>query len=232
MSRRIKDFVLDLFFPNRCPLCGNVIKWDIPYCEKCYDELPQTGSELCLGCGNGRTQCVCGSEKLNYVRCYAAFYYTGVAKEAVVYLKNTKNRIFPDIVAEKLYDDICGDHYKFKADYIIPVPMSKIKLRKRGYNQAEMLARSLSDILKIPVKTDALAKRESLIAQHKLSLQMRKKNAENIYFKGNPEGLEGKVVILCDDVMTTGSTINECAGLLKEMGAAAVIAAAAATTIR
>ncbi len=232
MKFRFKDFIIDLFFPNRCPLCGRVIRWDFPYCEKCYDELPWTGKELCHGCGNDIVQCVCDKENFHFIRCYAAFYYMDVAKSAIIYLKRTNNRIFPNIFAEKIYDDMCEDPYKFKADFIVPVPMSKMKLSRRGYNQAEVLAKSLSEVLKVPLKNDALVKHESLIAQHKLSANMRRNNVRHLYEKGNADGIEGKVVILCDDVMTTGSTLNQCAGLLTEMGAAAVIIAVAATTLK
>ncbi len=164
------------------------------------------------------------------MRCYAAFYYEGTAKSAVIYLKNTKNNIFPDIAAEKLYDDIAEDSYKFKADFIVPVPVTKRRFNKIGYNHAGLIAEALSDNLGVPVKNDALVKRSSFAAQHTLSSEMRKINAGRLYVPGNPEDIAGKIIILCDDVMTTGATMNECAEILTEMGAAAVIAAVAAAT--
>lgn len=230
-AKQLKAFVLDLFFPNRCPLCGNVINWKLEYCGRCYDELPYTGDELCRGCGNDISRCSCHENERSFSRCYAAFYYQGSAKGGVVYLKRTKNDVFPRLFAEKTAADINSDALFPKADCIVPVPMSKLKLRRRGYNQAEVLADALAEKLDIPVYCNALIKGESVVAQHKLSANRRKSNAARLYSAGNTAEIRDKTVIIVDDVMTTGSTINSCAEILLEMGANSVIAAVAATTV-
>lgn len=229
--KKLKAVLIDLIFPNRCPLCGSVINWKEEYCRKCFDELPYTGEELCRGCGNISSSCICHKNEKLFSRCYAAFYYCDSAKGGVIYLKNTKNEVFPRLFAEKISSDIDSDSYIFKADYIVPVPISKIKLRKRGYNQAEVLADALGRKLGIPVYCDTLEKSESLIAQHKLSASQRKSNAALLFSAGKRSDIKGKTVIIVDDVMTTGSTINSCAEILLEMGAEKIIAAVAATTI-
>lgn len=224
-------FTLDLIFPNRCPLCGEVINWKYEYCQGCFDELPYTGEEFCHGCGNISSSCICHRNENLFSRCYAAFYYLDSAKGGVVYLKNTKNNVFPRLFAEKIRSDIEADPYEFKADFIVPVPMSKTKLRKRGFNQAEVLADALSQQLNIPICNDALVKSISFVAQHKLSATRRKSNASHLYSAGKNIDIKGKTVIIVDDVMTTGSTINSCAEILLEMGAEKIIAAVAASTI-
>lgn len=224
-------FTLDLIFPNRCPLCGEVINWKYEYCQGCFDELPYTGEEFCHGCGNISSSCICHRNENLFSRCYAAFYYLDSAKGGVVYLKNTKNNVFPRLFAEKIRSDIEADPYEFKADFIVPVPMSKTKLRKRGFNQAEVLADALSQQLNIPICNDALVKSISFVAQHKLSATRRKTNASHLYSAGKNIDIKGKTVIIVDDVMTTGSTINSCAEILLGMGAEKIIAAVAASTI-
>ncbi len=224
-------FTLDLIFPNRCPLCGEVINWKYEYCQGCFDELPYTGEEFCHGCGNISSSCICHRNENLFSRCYAAFYYLDSAKGGVVYLKNTKNNVFPRLFAEKIRSDIEADPYEFKADFIVPVPMSKTKLRKRGFNQAEVLADALSQQLNIPICNNALVKSISFVAQHKLSATRRKSNASHLYSAGKNIDIKGKTVIIVDDVMTTGSTINSCAEILLEMGAEKIIAAVAASTI-
>lgn len=224
-------FTLDLIFPNRCPLCGEVINWKYEYCQGCFDELPYTGEEFCHGCGNISSSCICHRNENLFSRCYAAFYYLDSAKGGVVYLKNTKNNVFPRLFAEKIRSDIEADPYEFKADFIVPVPMSKTKLRKRGFNQAEVLADALGQQLNIPICNDALVKSISFVAQHKLSATRRKTNASHLYSAGKNIDIKGKTVIIVDDVMTTGSTINSCAEILLEMGAEKIIAAVAASTI-
>lgn len=224
-------FTLDLIFPNRCPLCGEVINWKYEYCQGCFDELPYTGEEFCHGCGNISSSCICHRNENLFSRCYAAFYYLDSAKGGVVYLKNTKNNVFPRLFAEKIRSDIEADPYEFKADFIVPVPMSKTKLRKRGFNQAEVLADALSQQLNIPICNNALVKSISFVAQHKLSATRRKSNASHLYSAGKNIDIKGKTVIIVDDVMTTGSTINSCAEILLGMGAEKIIAAVAASTI-
>lgn len=224
-------YTLDLIFPNRCPLCGEVINWKYEYCQGCFDELPYTGEEFCHGCGNISSSCICHRNENLFSRCYAAFYYLDSAKGGVVYLKNTKNNVFPRLFAEKIRSDIEADPYEFKADFIVPVPMSKTKLRKRGFNQAEVLADALSQQLNIPICNNALVKSISFVAQHKLSATRRKSNASHLYSAGKNIDIKGKTVIIVDDVMTTGSTINSCAEILLEMGAEKIIAAVAASTI-
>lgn len=109
--------------------------------------------------------------------------------------------------------------------------MSKTKLRKRGFNQAEVLADALGHQLNIPIYGNALTKSISFVAQHKLSASRRKTNAAHLYSAGKNIDIKGKTIIIVDDVMTTGSTINSCAEILLEMGAKEIIAAVAASTI-
>lgn len=229
--QKIKAFTFDLIFPNRCPLCGEVINWKDDYCQDCFDELPYTGEEFCRGCGNISSGCICHRNENLFSRCYAAFYYLDSAKGGVIYLKNTKNDVFPKLFAEKISSDIDSDSYKFKADCIVPVPMSKTKLRKRGFNQAEVLADALGQKLDLPIYSNALEKNISFVAQHKLSAARRKSNAAHLYSAGENANIKGKTIIIVDDVMTTGSTINSCAEILLEMGAKNIIAAVAASTI-
>lgn len=227
---RARDFFLDFFFPNRCPLCGKVIKWDKECCDNCIDDLPQTGAELCHGCGNIKAHCQCQRKKFLFNRCYAAYYYKGTARSAVLYLKDTKNMFFPRLAADKILRDIAADNYKFKADYVVPVPLSRRKLYTRGYNQSALIGQALAEKLNIPLEENAILRYNTMIDQHRLSSEMRSESAKSIYYANEKVDIKGKTIILCDDIITTGSTINECARVLLDMGADNVIAAAAATT--
>ncbi len=228
----LKLFLLDIFFPNRCCLCGEIIKWNEHYCLSCYDNLPFVGDEICYNCGNNIESCCCGRKSLYYDRCFPAFYYEGTAKSAVIYLKHVKNTIVPKIVAEKIYSDIANANENIKYDYIVPIPMTKHKLRSRGFNQAEVLAEAFSEKFSVPVNTDILKKNVDIIAQHNLSSEFREINVNKLYsIKSSGVNLKGKNILLCDDVITTGSTANKCSELLKEMGAENVTIIVAATTI-
>jgi len=101
---------------------------------------------------------------------------------------------------------------------LIPVPLDKKKLKIRGYNQSEELAKELSNILQIPVISDVLIKIKSTKPQMELSKEQREKNLEGVFEIKNPEKFSGKKIFLVDDVYTTGSTMQECAKTLKENG--------------
>ncbi len=228
----LKLFVADVFFPNRCPLCGEVIAWDLKFCPECVDSLPMVGDEICRTCGLNTQSCTCGNYavKNNYDYVFPAFYYKDTAKKAVVYLKSYVSDIFPTIVANKIKDDFSKYNLGIKFDYIVPVPMTKGKQRSRGHNQAEIYAKGLSEVLGVPINNELIKKNFTIIAQHNLSSDFRKINADKLYSVKGDINLEGLNIILCDDVMTTGSTVNKCAKLLKSLGAKNVVIAVACTT--
>jgi competence protein ComFC len=221
------NFLLDLFFPNRCPFCDEFIPWNKFACDKCYSEILWTDEYVCKKCG--KDSCICDTG-LNYDLCYTAAYYKGNVKEAILGLKVKNALNFADIAAEVICYKMAIDGVDKKIDYIVPVPMTKEKQRLRGYNQAQEFGRSISRIIKASVRTDILFKNDSDVDQHELSAEERKENVKNLYyFKYNDE-ITGKTILLCDDVLTTGSTADKCSELLKECGAETVIVAAAATT--
>ena len=101
---------------------------------------------------------------------------------------------------------------------LVPVPLDKIKLKQRGYNQSEELAKELSQVLQVPLISNNLIKIKSTSPQMELSKQEREKNLEDAFAIKNPTELAGKKIFLVDDVYTTGSTMNECAKILKNTG--------------
>lgn len=117
-----------------------------------------------------------------------------------------------------------------RADYLIPIPLHRRKFRERGYNQAEIIARGVSDITQIPVRVDLVQRCRFTETQTKLNLEQRQKNVEDAFelVRVNENVLSGKVFLLVDDVITTGATLSSCAGELVAGGASKVIAASLA----
>jgi len=102
---------------------------------------------------------------------------------------------------------------------LVPVPLDKKKMKIRGYNQSEELAKELSKVLQIPMISNNLIKVKNTKPQMELSKEEREKNLENAFAIKNPEKFSGKKIFLVDDVYTTGSTMQQCAKVLKENGA-------------
>lgn len=218
-------FILDLFFPNRCPVCDDVIAFDALVCNSCKEKLKNCFTDenkVCNICG--KTTCLT-HDNLYYSRTLSCYYYDSYAKDGILSLKDG-NKNFGYHIADMMSEKILSDNIMKNADYITAVPMSKARLRERGYNQAQVIAKEISAKTGIKLLCNVLFKNPSAV-QHTLSYEERLKNVEAFY--SSDDDLRGKRIIICDDVLTTGSTINKCAQLLINIHAAEVYAAVGTT---
>lgn len=209
--KSVKALLAQIFFPRRCPFCGKVVQAAERCCQSCLPELPFVEQAAhCPKCG--KRECVCGEEAL-LAMTRSCFYHEGPAREAVLQMKFYHHpgyaRTLAEFLAELLSDPSCWD-------VIVPVPMTAKKQKRRGYNQAALLSRFLSEKTGIPVKA-LLTKTRETRPQHELDSEERQKNLAGAYC-----GLEeaaGLRVLVCDDVLTTGSTLREAARALLAAGA-------------
>lgn len=211
-------FWLDMLFPNRCPCCGRVIQWDKLLCRSCMDELPYLDDTPWQLRYSDKT----GSSVMMFDYAVSAFAYESPAIEGIYSLKNGYGMNFAEYACKILCDKLENDGM-CKADMITAVPMSRRKRLARGYNQAEVISEYLEKALDIPSDFSLLKRTKASLEQHTLHSAQRREFADRIYYiapKAND--IKDKTVIICDDVFTTGATMNKCAGLLKEMGAAKV----------
>ncbi|MBE6875538.1 MAG: ComF family protein [Ruminococcus sp.] len=221
--------ILNFFYPNVCPKCGAFLLAEETVCEFCAEKMLLSQNDYCHQCG--KVNCMCQYQKRFYDKAVVACYYDSDTAPAVLALKKSRNTNFAyfsaRILAERLRH---GTYYEFqKTDYVVPVPMHSSKQKQRGYNQAGLIAKELAEILHLPYREDILYKNKSEKEQHTLtSAAERARNVQS--FGIHDISLNGKRILLCDDVLTTGSTMNRCAELLKSKGASAVTAAAASST--
>ena len=214
------DYLLDLIFPNRCPCCGCFIEWNKLICSECEEKL--SALEYC---GEGKNS---ATDKTFYDKIYAAYFYKEAAKNGVLAMKESRSTNFGKLAAIRLAELMRRD--EIKADFIVPVPMSARKRRQRGYNQAMLIATEVGRALDIPVNGRLLHNKGGKAEQHMLSASERKENVSRFWV--SELKLENKRIILCDDVITTGSTANRCAELLKSVGVKKVYVACATGTSR
>lgn len=218
----VRKYITDIFLPNRCPACSKLIKWDMLLCSECKSKMHLAADELCSVCGRN----VCSDHsQLAFDNCIALFYYEQPTINAIYALKHNKAVNLAEYSASLLKKQLEKLGIADKADLVTSVPMSKKKLRTRRYNQAEIIAKCLSQSLDKPFDAHLLLHSPSLTEHHKLSKADRVTDAQSSYFP-NPKhnAVKGKTVILCDDVYTTGATVNACAKCLKQMGAKRVVA--------
>lgn len=202
-----------MLFPNRCPCCGKVITWEKLLCEVCKSSLLYLPEESWLS----EFQLTGGGEcAFDYAA--AAFYYEGAARNGVLKMKKGHGKHFAqfgsEVIANKLENDCIS------ADVITSVPMSRRKKALRGCNQAEYISHALSRIMDIPCDNKLLKRKHTRKAQHDLAAADRKALADSAYHATKKhQSIAGKNVILCDDIFTSGATMNKCAKLLKDEGA-------------
>ena len=118
-------------------------------------------------------------------------------------------------------------HYT-SADWLVPVPLHKKRLKKRGYNQSYALCLGIADALRIPVSTNNLIRAENTASQTKKSRYTRYENMRSVFQVAEPDQFTGKNVLLVDDVITTGATLEACGNALLKAGAANISIAALA----
>ena len=207
--------LLDLLFPPKCVFCGRVLSSvDDAWCSKCTESLPFT-------LNSGR------QEGEYYDFCVSPLYYKGVVRKSILRFKFKGASAYAGAYGKALADCI-RDNPDIGYDLISWVPLSSKRERARGYDQAMLLA--LATALQFnDVAVETLKKPRDVRAQSELeSLEERSANISGAYEAADPELVEGKCVLLIDDIVTTGSTLSECAKVLLEAGAKRVICAALA----
>lgn len=233
MEYPIKDFFLELAFPSFCLACR---KEGTYLCLDCKSTLEVLEHTYCL-CSkhpfrlppksvSGKCS-RCQGKKLAGLSFALSYGKQALARKLIYQFKYPPHitALAPTIaglIVEHLVRASNNGEDFWNSGVLVPVPMEKKKLRQRGYNQAEILARHLSTIIKTPVETNVLVKIKRTGPQMELSAAERQKNIDGAFSVKNPKAIAGKKVFLVDDVYTTGSTMEACAAILKSAGAASV----------
>ena len=207
--------LMDLLFPPKCAFCGKVlVSGDEGWCARCTESLPFT-------LGSGR------QEGDYYDFCVSPLYYKDVVRKSLLRYKFKGASGYADAYGRILADCI-HDNPDINYDMISWVPLSSKRERSRGYDQAMLLA--LATALELgEVAVETLKKTQDVRAQSELSgKEERNANISGAYNATDAELIAGKCVLLIDDIVTTGSTLSECAKVLLSAGAARVVCAALA----
>ncbi len=217
--QKLKNYITDLFFPAKCLIC-NKISQNI--CIDCINKIQEVINQTCPNCNKlSKYGAYCNRCKKNkYISGIIAFGYfrNPILKKVIYELKYEGVFSVSDQLAGMLTKTILKEDIIF--DIISFVPISKKSLRHRGYNQSELIANSLSEYFKKPVFS-LLTKTKETKSQVGLSGKERRNNLFDAFIinEKNSNKLIGKKILIIDDVCTTGSTLNECAKILKNGGA-------------
>lgn len=228
MFKNLLETFLDIIFPPACANCGKLTSE--PVCSTCREKIQLIKGHICEFCGKPTSLSVdscreCRNKKLSFDSARSAMVYDGAGKELVQAFKFRNDRRLSDFFAL-----LMADALEFKsADLITWVPIHPRKRAKRGFDQSRLLAIKLGVILNIPA-VSILTKSKNTEDQAGLELVERRKNVKNA-FKINRIEQVKKSILLIDDVYTTGSTLHECAKIIKKAGASRVDVLTAARAV-
>ncbi len=219
---KIRERVLDIVFPPRCPACDKPVPLPGLICPACGEKFTLVKAPVCLKCGKhiaDEREEYCRGCRLvihRFERGRGLFTYQSAAASMYRFKyagRREYARFYADQIAERLGKTIRG----WRADALVPVPIHAARMRERGYNQAESLAVELGRRTGIPVKSRLLKRVKNTLPQKLLSDRERQNNLKRAFkIRGNDVKL--KTVIIIDDIYTTGSTIDACAAVLKSAG--------------
>lgn len=219
--------ILNLFYPRVCAACGEtLLKDEETVCLKCRYLLPKTGYEL--NPDNPLAQTFYGRVKFHAVTACFFFAKTGKVQHLIHELKYKGNKEAGIFLGQQLGETIKDAPLFQGVDYLIPVPLHPKREKQRGYNQSLMIAKGINEVTGIPIGDKYLIRAVNTATQTKKSAEERYKNVKDIFEVRFPEELEGKYVLLIDDVLTTGATLESCAHQLENVPGITISAATAA----
>jgi len=218
----LEDFIL----PPFCPICDNELKKAKIICQRCFDKTYFVYRKKCNLCGrplkSGKLCNRCKEEVPSFDYVISCGSYVPPFADIIKFYKYRNSPSLSERLARKLYSCYSSRSDMVNVDYLTWVPMRRSEKRERGYNQSELLAEEFSKITSLK-SINLLYKAANIPSQTTLSNEERLSNVKGAYkiiektlktFNGDPN----KGIILIDDVLTTGSTLNECAMELKEAG--------------
>ncbi|MBT3173448.1 MAG: ComF family protein [Lentimicrobiaceae bacterium] len=209
------DF-LNLFFPRLCNACGELlIKSEKIICLHCLYRLPKTNFHKHID--NPISRVFWGRVDIHSATAFLFFSKGGKVQKLMHKLKYNGNQETGRWLGYLFGNELMDSEIYSDVNIIIPVPLHKSKLRKRGYNQSDSISEGISKAMNVEFTSTSLVKIERTETQTRKSRYNRWKNVRGKFGIMNPHKLEGKHILLVDDVLTTGATLESCAQTLLEI---------------
>ena len=209
MKRRFFHHFIDLLYPNLCLICNeSLMSTESQLCLSCFSKMPKTNYHLLQD--NPVEKRFWGKVPVERATSFLFFQKGSDFQKLIHELKYRGNKEVGVTMGKFAAADLL-DSDDFKSiDLIVPVPLHEKKEAKRGYNQSEMICNGLAEILGMQVVTDNLYRTAENTTQTRKSVFERYENTQGIFGLKNPAEFEGKHILIVDDVLTTGSTVEAC----------------------
>ncbi|MFI3141149.1 MAG: ComF family protein [Clostridia bacterium] len=210
--------LIRIIFPKKCPNCRQIIPLNRAVCNCQDDAVEIVKDPSCEHCACSKDRCTCevkNNVKLEHIA--AVYLYNGFIKDQIQEFKFrgklSLTKHFARLMSERVQERFSGVQF----DFVTFVPMSKLDFYERGYNQSKLLTQKISQNLKVPF-AQLLTKPAQTKKQHKQTASERRENLKTA-FKLADVDVKDKTILICDDIKTTGSTLQNCAEILLENGA-------------
>lgn len=224
---------LDIFYSRSCLHCSSNLNssHELYLCEDCTKGIPYIGNEHCIRCGTtlgphtvSTTEgCMtCKGRNLPFSTLTSVTYYEGAMKTLIHKFKYSGQKFLCNPMNTMVLEQEKVKELVLNIDVIVPVPLHWIKKMRRGFNQAELLARGIQQYSSKPVSVNNLYRAKNTASQTRLSKTQRLVNIRNAFRVHDPKSFQGKRILLVDDVLTTGVTASECSKILRQSGARSV----------
>ncbi|MDD2436191.1 MAG: phosphoribosyltransferase family protein [Massilibacteroides sp.] len=199
--------LISLFFPNVCVICKTpLVRGEEKICITCLHKLPY----LSLEKGENPAERLFAGRSIEAACSFLRYEKGNITQRLIFNLKYYGDKKLGERLGRMAGLAMCRSEEFTPPDLLIPVPLHKSRLRKRGYNQSEWIARGLCSVWKLPIDTEHLTRIRKTNTQTRKNVYERKKSMETVFRVSNPEDLAGKHVLLIDDVMTSGATLEAC----------------------
>ncbi len=228
MALFLAQKLLNFFLPPVCPLCRTLVSQNKTVCAPCWSQIHFISTPYCPQCakpfdfGSATNDLKCGkclAKSPAFSATRAVFKYDDFSRKFILSFKHHNAIHFGPLLAQWMHthsQDILRD-----ADFLIPVPLHWTRLLKRGYNQAAILSKEISKLSKVPTKLKVLNRIKRTPTQGSLTPKQRQDNVRGAFHvpaSACPK-IQGKTLVLIDDVITTGATLDACAKTLIKAGA-------------
>jgi ComF family protein len=239
------DALVSVFFPAGCGICGGLLVGAsrVPICDDCLRSFEHTSEGCCQICGQlfprlalaGQAQLLCRACQLHtyaFERARSFGLYDGALIRAILMLKFEQVLPLGEWFAQRLAEIARREGPAMAADVVVPVPLHKVRQKERGYNQAALISKPLARKLGLPHKALLLTRTRPRPDKQVLSLEERWQSVRGAFATRPGSQVDKLRVLLVDDVLTTGATLDACARALLESGAKAVLGLTVARAAR
>ena len=227
---KIYNAFMDAVFPPRCIFCDRVTALENGICKDCLQKAKPIEEPVCLKCGMSKINCECKSKSRFYDGLCAPYEYDGVVKNGIHFFKFDGNRDNSRYYSRIMAQCIKKRFSDMDFDFVTSVPATGASVKKRGFDQSALLARGVAKELGLVYDCNVIKKIYETKSQHFLSNLLRRGNLTGAFDIVDKSKVKGRTVLLCDDVSTTGETLDECAKMLYLAGAEKIYCSVIALT--